>query len=92
MTKLPSLARARWLKEPSLQKVLALAAGAGGEARVAGGAVRNALFGEPLGDIDIATTLAPQDVMTAFKAAGISVHPTGFEHGTVTVVIDHKPY
>ena len=47
MTKLPSLARAHWLKEPSLQRVFALVAGAGGEARVAGGAVRNALFGEP---------------------------------------------
>ena len=92
MTKLPSLARAKWLKELSLQRVFALVAGAGGEARVAGGAVRNALFGEPLGDVDIATTLAPQDVMTAFKAAGISVHPTGIEHGTVTAVVDHKPY
>ena len=92
MTKLPSLARARWLKEPSLQRVFALVAGAGGEARVAGGAVRNALLGEPIGDIDIATTLSPQDVMTAFKAAGISVHPTGIEHGTVTAVVDHKPY
>ena len=30
--------------------------------------------------------------MTAFKAAGISVHPTGIEHGTVTAVVDHKPY
>lgn len=92
MTKLPSLARARWLKKPSLQKVFALVAAAGGEARVAGGAVRNALLGEPIGDIDIATTLAPQDVMAAFKAAGISVHPTGIEHGTVTVVVDHTPY
>ncbi len=59
---------------------------------MAGGAVRNALLGEPIGDIDIATTLQPQDVMTAFNAAGISVHPTGIEHGTVTVVVDHKPY
>src|SRR3990170_1016162 len=92
MTKLPSLARARWLKEPSLQRIFALVAGAGGEARVAGGAVRNALLGEPIGDTDIATTLAPQEAMTAFKAAGISVHPTGIEHGTVTAVIDHKPY
>ena len=30
--------------------------------------------------------------MAAFKAAGISVHPTGIEHGTVTVVVDHTPY
>lgn len=92
MSKLPSLSRARWLKEPSLQRVFALVAEAGGEARVAGGAVRNALLGEPIGDIDIATTLQPQEVMTAFKAAGLSVHPTGIEHGTVTVVVDHKPY
>ena len=92
MSKLPSLTRARWLKVPSLQRVFALVAEAGGEARVAGGAVRNALLGEPIGDIDIATTLQPQDVMTAFKAAGISVHPTGIEHGTATVVVDHEPY
>ena len=92
MSKLPSLSRARWLKEPSLQRVFGLVAEAGGEARVAGGAVRNALLGEPIGDIDIATTLQPQEVMTAFKAAGLSVHPTGIEHGTVTVVVDHKPY
>ena len=92
MSKLPTLTRARWLKEPSLQRVFALVAEAGGEARVAGGAVRNALLGEPIVDIDIATTLQPQDVMTAFKAAGLSVHPTGIEHGTVTVVVDHRPY
>ena len=92
MSKLPSLSRARWLREPSLQRVFALVAEAGGEARVAGGAVRNALLGEPIGDIDIATTLQPQNIMTAFKAAGLSVHPTGIEHGTVTVVVDHKPY
>jgi len=92
MSKLPSLSRARWLKEPSLQRVFALVAEAGGEVRVAGGAVRNALLGEPIGDIDIATTLQPQEIMTAFKVAGLSVHPTGIDHGTVTVVIDHKPY
>src|SRR5436190_10789992 len=92
MSKLPSLSRARWLREPALQRVFGLIAEAGGEARVAGGAVRNALLGEPIGDIDIATTLGPQDVMAAFKAAGFSVLPTGIEHGTVTVVVDHKPY
>ena len=92
MSKLPSLSRARWLKEASLQQVFALVAEAGGEARVAGGAVRNALLGEPIGDIDIATTLPPQKITDVFKAAGLSVHPTGIEHGTVTVVVDHKPY
>jgi poly(A) polymerase len=92
MSKLPTLARACWLKEPALQRVFALVAEAGGEARVAGGAVRNALLGEPIGDIDIATNLPPQAVTEAFKAAGIPVHPTGIAHGTVTVVVDHRPY
>jgi tRNA nucleotidyltransferase/poly(A) polymerase len=92
MSKLPTLARSRWLKEPALQRVLALVAEAGGEARVAGGAVRNALLGEPVGDIDIATNLPPQAITEAFQAAGLSVHPTGIEHGTVTVVVDHHPY
>lgn len=92
MSKPATLARARWLKEPSLQRVFALVAAAGGEARVAGGAVRNALLGEAIGDIDIATNLPPQSVTEAFKAAGLPVHPTGIEHGTVTVVVDHHPY
>ncbi|MGB9142220.1 MAG: CCA tRNA nucleotidyltransferase, partial [Aestuariivirga sp.] len=92
MSKLPTLARASWLKEPALQRVFALVAEAGGEARVAGGAVRNALLGEPIGDIDIATNLPPQAVTEAFKVAGIPVHPTGIAHGTVTVVVDHRPY
>ena len=92
MSKLPSLSRSAWLKESSLQRVFALIAGAGGEARVAGGAVRNGLFGEPVGDIDIATTFPPQDIMAVFKGAGLSVHPTGIDHGTVTVVVDHTPY
>ena len=92
MSKLPSLSRAKWLKVPGLQRVFALIADAGGEVRVAGGAVRNGLLGEPVGDIDIATTLPPQKIMEIFKAAGISVHPTGIDHGTVTVVVDHIPY
>ena len=92
MSKLPSLSRSAWLNEPSLQRVFALIAEAGGEARVAGGAVRNGLLGEPVGDIDIATTFPPQDIMAVFKAAGLSVHPTGIDHGTVTVVVDHTPY
>ena len=92
MTRLPSLARARWLSEPGLQQIFAVIAAAGGEARVAGGAVRNALFKIPVADIDVAATLPPTRVMEACKAAGMGVHPTGIEHGTVTVVAQHRPY
>ena len=57
-----------------------------------GGAVRNALLGVPIGDIDIATTALPQEVMRRAAAAGFKPVPTGIEHGTVTVVIDGRPF
>jgi poly(A) polymerase len=83
---------AKWLKAQGLQSVFGLIAAAGGEARVAGGALRNALMGEPVGDIDLATTLAPQKIMEVFLAAGHGAHPTGIEHGTVTVVVGEASY
>lgn len=92
MTELPSLAGAPWLSAPSLQRVFAAIAAAGGEARVAGGAVRNALLGEEVTEVDVATTLSPERVTAACEAQGMSVHPTGIDHGTVTVVSDHHPY
>ena len=92
MTKLPSLSAAPWLKQPALQRLFATLAAAGGEGRVAGGAVRNALMGEPVTEVDVATTLSPEQVTAACGAAGMSVHPTGIDHGTVTVVVDHRPF
>ena len=85
MHKLPSLAKEKWLNEPRLQKVLAVL-NTGGETRVAGGAVRNALMKLPISDVDLATTLSPTDVIQLARGAGFGVHPTGIEHGTVTVV------
>ncbi|MBM3519937.1 MAG: CCA tRNA nucleotidyltransferase, partial [Alphaproteobacteria bacterium] len=92
MRKPPSLARARWLRAPGLGKIFAAIRAAGGEARVAGGAVRNALMGLAVSEIDLATTLPPDKVTEACQAAGLHVHPTGIAHGTVTVVADHRPY
>lgn len=69
---------------PGLQQVLA--ALAPHPALVVGGAVRNALLGEKVEDIDIATALRPERVMELASAAGLKVVPTGIEHGTVTVV------
>jgi poly(A) polymerase len=64
----------------------------GEEARVIGGAVRNALLGEPVADIDVATTSLPKETMRRARAAGFKAVPTGVEHGTVTVVIDGAPF
>lgn len=58
------------------------------EARIVGGAVRDALAHRPVADIDLATPLPPEVVMKALHAAGIKVIPTGLAHGTVTAVVD----
>lgn len=60
--------------------------------RFVGGCVRNALWGEDVGDIDLACQLNPKAVVEAFKQAGIRYIPTGIEHGTVTAVIDGEPF
>jgi poly(A) polymerase len=59
---------------------------------VVGGCVRNALIGQPISDIDIATTLPPERVIEALKAAKLKSVPTGVEHGTVTAVSAGQPF
>src|ERR1017187_10896914 len=82
------LDNAPWLNSGPAARVLRLLNGNGEEARVVGGAVRNALLKIPTGDIDIATTALPAEVIRRAKAAGIKSVPTGIEHGIVTLVVD----
>ena len=83
---------APWLTSGPAGRVLALLNGDGEEARVVGGAVRNALLKIPIGDIDIATTALPEEVIRRATAAGVKSVPTGIEHGTVTLVVDRQPF
>ncbi|MEV4605930.1 CCA tRNA nucleotidyltransferase [Neorhizobium sp. LMR1-1-1.1] len=87
-----SVAGETWFQDTALQRVMALLNSDGGEARVAGGAVRNALMGLAVADVDIATTLRPEVVVERAKAAGIKAVPTGIEHGTVTLVLDGRGF
>lgn len=87
-----SIAHQDWFQDAALQRVLKLLNSDGGEARIAGGAVRNALMGHPINDADIATTLLPQAVIVRAEAAGIKAVPTGIDHGTVTLVVDGRPF
>ena len=91
MSELPVLVDAPWLKSGPAARVLALLNGDGEEARVVGGAVRNALLNIPSGDLDIATTARSDEVARRAKAAGIKCVPTGIAHGTVTLVVDSEP-
>ncbi len=83
---------ADWLRAPALQNVFAALAPSGLETRSVGGAVRNALLDLPVDDIDLATQILPNDVMRLAAAAGLSAHPTGIDHGTITVVASGTPF
>jgi poly(A) polymerase len=83
---------AAWLKEGAVARLLALLNSDGEEARVVGGAVRNQLLLLPVDEIDVATTTLPEEVMRRVTAAGGKAIPTGIEHGTITALIDHRPF
>jgi tRNA nucleotidyltransferase/poly(A) polymerase len=88
---MPHLRDAAWLKHGEVARLLELLNRDGEEARVVGGAVRNALLELPVAEIDVATTALPEEVMRRVTAAGGKAIPTGIEHGTITAVIDHRP-
>lgn len=87
-----SISDAPWLRDKALQKLLAILSADGEEARIAGGAVRNAFLGEAVTDIDIATTCLPDETERRAAAAGFKPVPTGKAHGTITVVAHGKPF
>lgn len=93
MTTRLDLADHAWLTAAPTRRVMdALLAAAPGGARFVGGCVRNALTGHDVSDIDIATILRPEAAAAALKAAGVAVHPTGIDHGTLTAVANHAPF
>ncbi|WP_339914998.1 CCA tRNA nucleotidyltransferase [uncultured Brevundimonas sp.] len=83
-----------WLTSAATRAVFAALEAAGGPdcARFVGGSVRNALLGQAVADIDIATTLEPEAAFAAIRKAGLKAVPTGLAHGTVTAVSGHRPY
>ena len=91
MIEAPHLRGAAWFKDGEVARLLALLDRDGEEARVVGGAVRNALMGIPVAEIDVATTALPLEIMRRVEAAGGKAVPTGIEHGTVTAILNHRP-
>ncbi|MBQ3591993.1 MAG: hypothetical protein II979_08620, partial [Clostridia bacterium] len=68
----------------SVARVLDVLHGAGFEAYIVGGCVRDHLMGRVPGDYDVTTSALPEETMAAF--AGWRIIETGLKHGTVTVV------
>jgi poly(A) polymerase len=80
------------LERPALRRLLEIFNGRGEETRIVGGAVRNALLGRPVTEVDCTTTMRPEAIVERAKAAGFKAVPTGIEHGTITVIVDGEPF
>lgn len=77
-----------WMTAPETKRLLAALE----EGRFVGGAVRNALLGLPVSDIDIAVPFPPDETVKRLEKAEIKFIPTGMEHGTVTAIINGRPF
>lgn len=83
---------ADWLHAPETVKVMNALQAQGNQALFVGGSVRNGLLNVPCTDIDISTDARPEQTITLATAAGLKAVPTGIDHGTITIVVDGKPF
>ena len=70
------------MRDPDIARIV----GALGACRFIGGAVRDALAGHAVHDIDIATPEEPPEVVRRLEAAGLKVRTYGMDHGVVLAV------
>lgn len=78
------LPSAEWRNRSGLEHLIRVL----GDVRFVGGCVRDTLLGVPVHDVDLATPLAPEEVVCYLREAGINAVPTGIAHGTITAVIE----
>jgi len=81
-----------WMTAPETGALFKALQAGGKESRFIGGCVRNAIFGLPVKDIDIATPETPERVLELLESANIKAIPTGIEHGTVSAIINSIHY
>lgn len=87
-----NISQADFYQWPVTKELLATLKLAGIDARFVGGAVRDALLGRLVNDVDLASTTPPEEAMHALRHLGLKVLPTGIEHGTITIVLSGKPF
>lgn len=78
--------------DPAPMRVASMLSRLGYSTRVVGGAVRDSLAGKVPKDIDLGTDALPEAVTAAADAAGVRWIGTGLRHGTVTLVVEGRPY
>lgn len=81
-----------WLSSPQTKTLIKAFAGQSEKIRFVGGAIRDYLLETSAQDVDVATTLLPQDSLELLQKSGIRAIPTGIKHGTITAVIDSKNF
>ena len=81
-----------WLRSEATRAVFRAFESVGYRAFFVGGTVRNAVLGEPVSDVDLATDAVPERVMEIGQGAGLKAIPTGIDHGTVTLVSQGTPH
>jgi poly(A) polymerase len=81
-----------FLKCPDAQKIMAILNQSPLQALYVGGAVRQALLGFSVTDIDIATIHDPHIVINLLESHNIKTIPTGLQHGTITAHLEGKNF
>lgn len=80
-----------YIKLPAeVEKILNLLEASGHQAYCVGGAVRDSVMGLTPDDWDITTSALPSETAEIFKDC--KTVNTGLKHGTLTVIINHKPF
>ena len=87
-----TLDAAKWRKKRGMKRLLKALGADEGLTRYVGGSIRDDLLGLPVGDIDLATRIVPDEVIARLEKAKIKAVPTGIDHGTVTAVSDGHPF
>ena len=83
---------ARWRTRQGMARMLDALGAEQGLTRYVGGAIRDDLLGIEVNDVDLATRIAPDEVMERLRKARIKAVPTGIDHGTITAVSGGHPY
>ena len=87
-----TLDASKWRNKRGMKRLLAALGAEEGLTRYVGGAVRDDLLGLPVSDIDLATRIAPTEVIERLERARIKAVPTGIDHGTITAISDAQPF
>lgn len=86
------LKEAHWLETDELKTLFNAFLEKGDEVKIVGGAPRNHLLGKRVEDIDLATVFTPEEIIVKAEKAQIKYIPTGIDHGTVTLFVNHTPF